>query len=288
MADTLEPEHHQGESPGVDYQPWGIEGTRLQFRGPPVAFDAPFVAVLGGTETYGKYVDAPYPKLLAEWVNMPVANLGIHQAGLTLFAEERCLLETASRANVCVLQLLGAQNMSNRLYSVHARRNDRFLGVSPALRDLYPNVDFAEVNFTGHLLSTLSNVPNAFEAVVDELKWAWVQRMRRIVQLIETDVILLWVSDRHPDATKHECHEGEPTFVDHKMIDMLRDDVWDVVEVVRPGMHRDVDGMVFSLGEIGAAESLPCPADHARIAEALGTCILEKLSGSAASKRARA
>ena len=37
-------------------------------------------------------------------------------------------------ARLTVLQVTGAQNMSNRFYSVHPRRNDRFLKASPLLR----------------------------------------------------------------------------------------------------------------------------------------------------------
>lgn len=274
----------------LDYQPWGFEGSKLQFRGPSVDLNAPFVAVLGGTETYGKYVETPFPAMLQDWLQMPVANLGVHQAGLTLFSEERWLLDTASRADVCVLQILGAQNMSNRLYSVHARRNDRFLAASVALRELYPDVDFAEINFTRHLLKTLHTQSAAgFEALVDELKWAWIQRMKRIVQLIDCDVILLWASDRSPDQTDHSLGESDPMFVDRAMLDALSDDVADVVEAVLPGMHDTADGMVFSAGEIGAATALPGPADHARLAEMLSATITQRRSvPGVAQTRARA
>ena len=52
---------NQIKAAGLDYKPWGFKGTKLQFRGPSVDLDAPFVAVLGGTETYGKYVETPFP-----------------------------------------------------------------------------------------------------------------------------------------------------------------------------------------------------------------------------------
>lgn len=277
-----------GETAGLDYQLCEFKGTRLRFRGPAPDLSAPFVAVLGGTETYGKYVEHPFPALLQDWLETPVANFGVQQAGLTLFSEERWLLDTASRAEVTVLQVLGAQNMSNRLYSVHSRRNDRFLGVSPALRDMYPDVDFAEVNFTGHLLDTLATGQRGvFAALVDELKWAWVQRMRRIVQAIDGKVILLWVSDRCPDETRNRPQECEPHFVDRAMLDELSADVADVVEIVRPA-PASLEGMVFTEGEAEAAENLPGPADHARIAEALAISIARLRGDPDAACRARA
>lgn len=266
-------EVEEDANPGLDYRLCGFEGTRLRFRGPAPDFGKPYIAVLGGNETYGKFVRHPFPDLLQGWIDTPVMNLGVQQAGLSLFAEERWLLDTASRAELTVFQVLGAQNMSNRLYSVHSRRNDRFLAVSPALRDMYPSVDFAEVNFTGHLLDTLvTQSKAAFEVLVEELKWAWVQRMRRIVKTINGDVVLLWVSDRRPEDTRNTIRESEPLFVDRAMLNELSGDVAGVVEVVGAA-PASLDGKVFLAGEAEAAQSLPGPADHARMAEALASKI---------------
>lgn len=249
-----------GDDPGspIDYHYCELPGSRLQFRGPMPLLDAPFVAVLGGNETFGKYVADPFPALIAQWVGVPVANLSVAHAGLSLFSEEQVLLDVASQARVTVLQVLGAQNMSNRLYSVHSRRNDRFLGVSPALRELFPQVDFTEINFTGHLLETLEAASQAaFQVVVDELKWAWVQRMRRILSIIRGDVLLLWVSTS--DAA---------LFVTQDMIDELGDDLAGVVRVSLCGAPT-LDGKRYPAGEAEAALQLPGPADHHRIAEAV-------------------
>ena len=255
----------------LDYQLCEFEGTRLSFRGPAPDFDQPYVAVLGGNETYGKYVQNPFPDLLGDWIETPVMNLGVQQAGLSLFAEERWLLDIASKAEVTVLQVLGAQNMSNRLYSVHSRRNDRFLGVSPALRNMYPTVDFSQINFTGHLLETLSQQSRgAFAVLMEELKFSWVQRMRRLVRTIESDVVLLWVSDRHPDQSGNHLHQSEPMFVDRTMLNELAGDVCGIVEVVSRS-DPSLDGKVCSANEVDAAQLLPGPADHARIAEALAS-----------------
>ena len=277
----------EGDAASLDYQHCGFEGTRLVFRGPAPDFGDPFVAVLGGSETYGKFAPQAFPCLLQEWLDTPVMNLGVQHAGLSLFSEERWLLDTASKAKVAVLQVLGAQNMSNRLYSVHSRRNDRFLGVSPALRDMYPAVDFTEVNFTGHLLKLLSSQsPGAFDVLVEELKWAWVQRMRRLVRTIGCDVVLLWISDRAPEDTRNSIQETEPLFVDRNMLDELSDDVAGVVEVV--GLSNSLEGKVFAEGEAHAARPLPTPLDHARVAEALARKLQDWVDGPGKAASARA
>ena len=45
----------------------------------------------------------------------------------SVFVNEPTVIDICSKALVTVVQLMGAQNTSNRFYAVHPRRNDRFL-----------------------------------------------------------------------------------------------------------------------------------------------------------------
>lgn len=265
-------ENHRGVEELCRY-----EGSRLRFRGPVCSLHDPYIAVLGGSETFGKGVAQPFPALLAQQVDCPVANLGVMHAGVSLFSEESWLIETASKARLTVLQVLGAQNMSNRMYSVHSRRNDRFVGASAALRTLYPNVDFTDFNFTGHLMRSLSSQEgDAFDSLVEELRWAWVQRMRRLVTLIDSDVVLLWMSDRPPEDVD-QWTRLEPAFVDRSMLNEMRPHVVDIVEVVcteRRAMNPSARTTHF-----------PGPRHHADVAEALASAIRQWETGEGLRKR---
>ncbi len=257
------------ESHALDYQLCSYDGCRLSFRGPPTLLNEQYIAVLGGTEVFGRFVEHPFTELIQEWTGISVANLGVAQAGLSLFSEERWLLEAGSRSDVTVLQVLGAQNMSNRLYSVHSRRNDRFLAVSPILREMYPKVDFSEINFTGHLLEQLSQDEIAFKTVTNELKWAWIQRMRRVLEMIKGDVILLWMSDRRPEEDGASRHAADPLFVDREMLDELSGDVAGLVEIVTDQDESKLQEMIVGENEAEAALCLPGTLDHMRAAEAI-------------------
>ena len=81
------------------------------------------------------------------------------------------VLDTVERnAEHTVLEVLGAANLSSRLYAVHRRRNDRFLHPSAELQKLYPEMDFTQFNFTGHMLSSLYALdPQRFGVVRDIL-----------------------------------------------------------------------------------------------------------------------
>ena len=82
----------------------------------------PYCAVIGGSETYGKFVERPYPDLLQDMTGFPVVNLGCANAGADVFALDETVMDICKNAEITVIQLTGAQNISNRYYSVHPRR----------------------------------------------------------------------------------------------------------------------------------------------------------------------
>ena len=175
-----------------------------------------------------------------------------------------------------MVQVVGAQNTSNRFYAVHPRRNDRFLRPSRRMIEVWPDVDFTEIHFTRHLLKTLrASSPEHFERLRTELSEAWVARMRSLVREIGGRVVLLWMSDRRPEELADLTGETGPLFVTRDMLEKLRPEVLDIVEVVAPQRYgaAETQGMVFPELERPAAESLPGPATHRLAAEALAPCL---------------
>lgn len=170
------------EAGGLDYYPCRYGASKTLFRGPERVLTQPFVAMLGGSPTFGKYVAQPFPALVERALDHPVANLGGLNAGPDFYLSDPAALAVAARARVAVVQVTGAEALTNPYYSVHSRRNDRFLAATPALRALFPTVDFAEVHFTRHLLQVLERSdPAACAQVVSGLKEAWMGRMRRLL-----------------------------------------------------------------------------------------------------------
>lgn len=111
----------------LNYFPVRYGDSKLLFRGPKADLGERYVAFLGGTETYGKYVETPYPDLVGEEVGCATLNLGCVNAGLDAYLNDETVMDLCAASDVTVLQITGAQNMSNRFYAVHPRRNDRFL-----------------------------------------------------------------------------------------------------------------------------------------------------------------
>jgi len=262
------------ELPGagaLDYLPCRYGTSKLLFRGPRRRMEKPYLAFLGGNETYGKFVPLPFPASVEQDIGRDCVNLGCQSAGLDSFVNDPEVLRIASSAEMTVLQVLGAQNLSNRFYRVHPRRNDRFLEPSPLLSAIYREVDFTEFSFNRHMLGRLQMLsPDRFETVRDELQQAWMSRMKLLLNAIDSATLLLWIT--FDDATDGGPDLGtEPVLVTQAMIDTLKDQVLGVVKVpVAPaGTSDDLGGMVYGQMDAPAAMRLPGPGAHDQIAACL-------------------
>ncbi len=257
----------------LDYFPCRYGSSRLIFRGPQRDVERAYVAVLGGTETYGKFVSAPFPDLIERELGLPVANLGCMNAGPDVFLHEVEITRIAARACVTVVQLLGAQNLSNRYYAVHPRRNDRFLGATPLLRSIFPRVDFTEFNFTCHMLRSLQQGgPDRFEVVAEELRAAWVTRMKQLLARLKGRTILLWMADMPPPSPVRRVDLAQtPLLVDAEMVAAIRPLASAYVQAVSSAEARahGLAGMGYAPLDALAAAAVPGPWVHREVADAL-------------------
>ena len=261
-----------GESP-LDYQQCRYGNSKLLFRGPKKDTKETYLAFIGGTETYGKYIEHPFPALVEEQLDMPCLNFGSVNASVDAFVNDDSVLGLASKAKLTIVQATGAHNLSNRFYSVHPRRNDRFLKASTLMQTIFRDVDFTDFSFTRHMLTTLMAIsPDRFEVVSQELKSAWVARMQLMLSKISGRVILLWVSEQAPEAEgKHQDLGPNPLFVDLAMIEAVRGMVSEYVEVVVPPeiISCGTEGMLYPQLEAAAASEMYGPLLHELIAKRL-------------------
>lgn len=240
------------------------------------------MAFMGGTEVYGRFVDRPFVSHLEETLGQACVNLGSINAGLDSFVNDEELKQVARGADLTVLQVLGAQNLSNRMYRVHPRRNDRFLQASDTLSALYNEVDFTEFHFNKHLLTGLEACSaDRFIAVQAELEIAWVKRMTRMIDELDGRVVLLWLRYELDKGVNERGLLGhEPALIESAMIDALRPQVQGVIElpVQTAGAADDVDGMVLGQMDLPAAGHMIGPMEHMRIANAAADGLREALA----------
>lgn len=261
---------YQGDGP-LDYMPCRYGRSRLLFRGPRRDLGGRYAVVLGGIEAYGRYIPQPFPALVEAGLDLPVVNLGCPNAGPDAWMGDPVVMEIVSRAVVTVVQVPGAADLTNRLYAVHSRRNDRFLRASPVLQAIYRGVDFTDFSFTRHMLRSLFEVgPERFALVADELRAAWAARMETLMAQIPGRKVLLWMADRAP-GPRRDAPLGEPVLVDAAMLEGIaaRADALVTSVTSARAKGRGVDGMVFPAMAEPAARGLPGVTAHEEVAAAL-------------------
>jgi hypothetical protein len=258
----------------LDYAICTYPGSSLRFRGPARRLTGDYVAVIGGSEVFGRYVSHPFTHRLQDSLGLEVVNLGVQAGGLDVFLRDGAVRGVLAGARAVVVQVLGAHNLSNRLYQVHPRRNDRFLRHAPALAQLYPRIDFTEFTYTRHMLAALRGAaPLRFDRVRRELQAAWRPRMAQILEAVEAPALVL---DLQTGLTGPLG--AEPPFVTAGMVaeaagrrKVLRVDVAPLLG------EAHLDGMVFHDLEWAVACRQMTPPAHAKVHDAVRDALAEVL-----------
>jgi len=256
----------------LDYLPCRYGMSKLNFRGPKRALEGPYVAFLGGTTTFGKFIEQPYPLKVEHLTGVPSVNFGQINAGLDVFMKEPVVMGAARQARVTVVEVLGAANLSNRFYRVHPRRNDRFLRAGPLLKRLYPEVDFSQFNFTHHMLRHLhQHDAERFAPLRSLLQALWVRRMRKLVAQVSEEVVLVRFGADKADGRGARGGGACAALVTDEMLDRLGADVSAIVDIPL-GLRSHAaerSGMTFRLLEEDAAKTVAPPHVHTAAAQAL-------------------
>ena len=198
--------------------------SKQVFRGPKPDLGHPYITFIGGSEPFGKFVLEPFPKLVEKQIGRTCVNLGTPGAGPGFFLKDPVVLETCSKSETCIIQVMGAAPLSNRMYSVFPRRNMRLRGVSGVLRSLYPQVDFSKFRYVAAMNRYLkAEDSEAYKVVLAEQRSAWMARMFELLQDIETTKILLWIRPEGGSDLEHS--------VTQEMVDVLSSHVDNVLTI---------------------------------------------------------
>lgn len=282
---------HQIDDPLFDYKTYRFGRSRQIFRGPQPDLRGKYLSFVGSAYTFGRYSDAPFPDVLAEQFGLTGVNLGTDGAGPGFFLGDPEVKRAAAEAEVCVVQVMSAAAISNRMYSVRPRRNVRLHNVSDLLVGIYPEVDFERFAFTKPMLKYLHELDEQrFKLIVNEMKNAWIGRTQTLLSSIETRTILLWFSQRapeDPEADFNDVHTSSyPFYVDRAMVDAVRTSADVYVEcVTSAGLPQDlrVDGRTVLYRPSGQAidenREFPSPEMHAAAVQALEPEIKKLLRG---------
>ena len=112
--------------------------------------------------------------------------------GVDLHLGDPSLTTAGAEAMGYALVMPPLGNLSNAFYTVHPRRNDRFVTARGPLKALFPEVDFAPFAFTGHALGTLAALcPERFCVLRQSLASVWTARMRLLIDRLPQRGVLI-------------------------------------------------------------------------------------------------
>lgn len=255
----------------IDYELRCYEGSRITFRGPKVDTDQRYIAFLGATETFGKFVQDPFPKLLAEFLPAKPLNLGMINGGVDAILGDKSVMDLAKNADLRILQIIGALNQTNHYFKVHPRPNDRFIAPKEPLKRMFPEIDFAEFHLTKAMLTALHKCSKKrYRMLCDELQKSWLTNMVHLFDQLGDKTIMLWFGSVRPPANA-VLDLRDPVLIDAKMIAQLRSHASAYVECV-PGaqaLQRDANELRGTLMSPEAIKQVMGPVAHVQAAQAL-------------------
>ncbi|MBI5853553.1 MAG: hypothetical protein HZB39_21295 [Planctomycetes bacterium] len=220
----------------VDYALWRATPDGEDLRGPPPPSLAPksYFACVGAAQTFGCFVERPWPALLAARIGLPALNLGVAGAGPRLFLEPRWgpLLDAAA---FVVFQVMSGRSADCSRFSsggrerLTIRADGRTLGADQAWGEAL----FADVaRWRNPLVRGVLNRVHArfgrrdLRRLVEETQADWVASFRALLDATRAPKLVLWFGKRAP-RHRPRFHSvpalfGEfPQLVDERMLDAI-------------------------------------------------------------------
>ena len=186
------PEYQQRDIDIVDYQEFTLPGCPAPFRGPcfdpQVAAPGSYFTCLGAAQTFGCFVDRPFPEIVAERTGLKALNLAVGGTGPGFYLQYPSLIAAMNRGRFVILQCMAARHESNSRFEA----------------DGY--VEFVKDRVHGDSVDS----GTAWRRVIDEefdkapcyvaeSRASWLATMRKLVDAITVPVVFFWFSRREPD-----------------------------------------------------------------------------------------
>jgi hypothetical protein len=210
-----------------DYQLWDI--GNLLARGPAIDLSKPYFSAVGAAQTFGRFVDYPFPSALGAALDIQVLNLGMSGAGPSFFLERSHLIELINKGRFAIIQMFSARSLSNTYAITGANQGTLILRCEPD-----QPAQFAEIVYQ-KLLETLS--PLDLVRLRVENRMVYISEMKTLLERIKVPKILLYWSTRTPNyreaTTDLSAYWGAfPHFVNNDVVHALSPMADEIVEVV--------------------------------------------------------
>lgn len=206
----------------IDYQEYMLEEIpNFSLRGPSPTDKlekGKYIVCLGAAQTFGRFVEKPFPQLLSDTLNIPVVNMGHAGAGPSFYSKKMKMIEFINNAQFAIVQVMPGRSMGNSLYETKTggemllRKSDnQKIGASNAWKEILENYSKEEV-----------------EQLVSETRKNWHSEMKELLNSIKIPTILFWFSHRVPKYQEEYKNVsklfgyGSPQLINENMIDNIK------------------------------------------------------------------
>ncbi|WP_374469586.1 DUF6473 family protein [Phenylobacterium sp.] len=275
----------------IEYEPTPVDRLGFLCRGPLPQPGQDYIAYVGASQTFGAFVQTPFPHRVSQDLGLGGFNLGRGGAGPSFFARHPEALEVVKGARAVVVQVMAARMEDNSAFqSVEGRALVSYQTPSGPERI---DCDTAWARIVAE------RPPEQVRALVAESRQSWVRAVRAIASAAQGPTILVWFAERSPAYTfdvrdAYSLFNGFPHLVDEETVAAVRDVFDDYVEVVtrqglpeptRSAFSGEVLPVVFGGGDPNeqtvGRENLYYPSQqmHDAVATALAPRLRTLLSG---------
>ena len=247
-----------------DYDLWFADEGRLAFRGPEADLrQSGHVTFIGAAQTFGRFVDRPFPEMFRPFSKLPIANLGISGAGPERYLNDPFLPEVLSRSRYVFIQAMSGRSVSAGAFRVANNNGVSIFQDGPRKGEQHLAQDAYRILRTEY-------GEDRYQEQVRGAQQAWIERYVELIEACEGRACILWVSERpvESDLALDRSPVGVfPHFVDANCVRAVQERCnVPVIECVLPVMKADPIVNRFT-GELEAAftpERFPNRPNHTR------------------------
>ncbi len=220
----------------VDYQLYQLPGTDLKFRGPePCPTDGQYISCLGAAQTFGCFVDQPYPELLRQRLEVETLNLGYGGAGPRFYNRHPELIEIINRGRMAVVQVMSGRSEDNSRFESRGlelltrRRDGKQMSADAAWRSvLEMRYAWKKVPIFQTLARKACQTWGTIDAkrLLRETRANWIYNYEQLLNSIKVPTVLFWFSKRSPDfqdsfGDLHQLMGVYPQLVTRTMVESI-------------------------------------------------------------------
>ncbi len=204
-----------------DYQLFRLPLSPLYFRGPaPPHGRRPQIAILGAAQSFGRFVEKPYPNLLSDELGVDVLNLSYAGAGPDFYLRRPELIHYANQADACIVQVMSARSVDTFLYRVVREANVRRAAELPVGRP----------RGADQMIDWYIKTYGEDEArlLLVDMRSRYLAATITLLKAIRVPKILLWFAQRMPDyepgyVSRWAMLGGFPQGVDRALVRAMAD-----------------------------------------------------------------